>query len=655
MIQPTPASPHRAPATVLALLLPLLPALAQPIQPPTTASSHTPDDAEIIADPARPADQRQAAADRLILAADIPSLRDRITSLLASPIDDTSPASFILRALATQSSAPAPLFAPLSRRLTAATPAEVPLLLEALASFRTRASAHLLLAHAGPDQEKSIAASALAALRRLSGRDDLPDSAPAWARWLESADRLDESAWNAVLAKAHADRTDRLTRESAELSSRLLATLRRVHLMLNTEERSPFLASLLNDPIAVVRDLGFELTARELAAGTILAPEVSAAAIALLESRDAPVRTHAARLLSQLAPPSAAAPITAALAHETDSAAATALMDAASRWPNADLGPLVIRWLSADPAARRAAVAATWTLYRSGNLAQPERAKALESLRAAPVASIGGACCHLLAAIGSDHDRQVVGSLLSSDDMSLRRSAAEALANDSAFADAILTAAASDPELFSVATRVVLMHRLNTQGFELLRTLPAPSATQQREGLAEVLSVLPAPAALEVASATRSDDDREAFLELLLADARIMSERTDPSSLDAILSAATQLAALRLSTNRPDLALTAIDTALPLATPGHKQALIDLATSANLASGKVEAAAELNGSAQVWLDALRDNIRKPIARDVLSVLTFRFASTLSDPQLKQLAELQRQLDEAQLPPPPPKP
>lgn len=620
-------------------------ALAQ--SPFTTASVPQARDAvDAFADPALPIEDRLNAARRFVQMGDTPVTRDRFAELIRGPIDDTSTAGVLVRAVSLQSTVPASLYSGLAKRLSTATDAERPLLLSALSSFHTRPAAMTILLQCGLGADPASARAGFDALARLSGRDDIPDDAQAWARWLDSVERLDEANWRSALATALADRADRLARRGDLLASTLATSLRRLHLKMTEEERSPFLASVLADPSPEVRDLGFELVARELAAGTPLQQSVAEAAAKLLNSSDAIVRSQAARLLGQLAPEFAARPIADALSRETDPTAAAAMMDAVARWPGPETGPLVVRWLSSEPGVRRAAIAASWTLYRAGLLGTTERARVLTSLRTIPLETLGSAACQLLASMGDDNDRRIVGSLLTRDDTSLRRSAANALANDAAFADAILDAARSDPEMFTIATRVVLMHRLDESGFELLRALPAPSAIQHRDGLLRVAKVLPAPAALRIARATPSPDDREAFLELLVSDSRIMSERYDEPSQQAIIEAALALANHRMATGRADLAITALDAVMPIATDAQKPALVDTETIACIVNDRIDDAANLRGSAEAWLKGLRIIAEKPQARDALAAFTFRFTTTLTESQMKELAEIIASIERA---------
>src|SRR6185295_2164702 len=175
----------------------------------------------------------------------------------------------------------------------------------ALGSFRTRDAARLLGRYIGEDQPKTVSAAAMSALARLTARDDLGQDRPAWAAWLREIDGMSESQWRLQLIAALAARNDRLAAQRHDAIAQLTDSLRKLHLATKAEDRPAMLASMLEDGIPAVRDLGFELVARELSATGHLDGPVGIAALKLLKHSDAAVRSSAAVLVRQLAPPDA--------------------------------------------------------------------------------------------------------------------------------------------------------------------------------------------------------------------------------------------------------------------------------------------------------------------------------------------------------------
>ncbi len=613
-------------------------------QAPAQAASATwlKDDLALLADADRSLAERSACAQRLIAASADRQTAQRVAEVLAGAQSAGNAASLLLQALSQSPAPPATLYQPLAKRLQSAPAREKPALLAALSAYRTREAATLLLQEGSLSSDPAVQVSAFDALARLSGRDDLGVDVHAWERWLQDARRLSDPQWHAALLTAHLDRGGRLELLRDETTQRLTESLRRMHLALPDADRSEFLASLLRDDLRAVRDLGFELVSRELAASHDVDASVAQAAGEHLRLGDAATRVQAARLVRQIAPDSAAGAVAAALAQETDPSAAAALLDAAARWPAPELSPVVGRWLSNDAAVRRAAVGAAWSLARAGVLADDERRRSLQVLRETPLDALGPSACLLLDRLGSDNDRALIAGQLASGHPENRLAAAQALLGDPDYTPAIIGAAAQDAGLFASAAQAILLDYPSLPGFQRLADLPAPSPAARREGRLLVAQALPAPDLLAAARAANDASDREDLIDLLLAPERIMSEAASPHRLEAIVLGALDRARSRCADGRPDEALPALDAVARYTSGAQARRVVRMETIALLTLDRVEAAEKLDADAEAWLEGLRACLGKPHAADVADALAFRFLGTLSDDQLRAFADLAAQ-------------
>ncbi len=597
------------------------------------------DDLAALGDVDRTPGERLACAQRLITASGDPETARRVGEALGGELGTGTPASLLLHALAQSPTPPLALYEPLAKRLQGVVAREKPEILAALSAFRTRDAAGLILQEASLADDDAVRAGAFQALARLSGRDDLGLDVRAWQRWLENARGLSEGEWRAALLAAHLDRGARLEQFGDETTQRLTESLRRMHLALPQEQRSEFLASLLRDDLRSVRDVGFELVNRELAASHEVDDTVAQAAIVQLRSGDPETRAQAANLVRQLALDSAADPVSAALAGETDPLAAAALLDAAGRWPNQDLSPVIGRWLSSDAGVRRAAIGAAWNFARAGMLGEEERLRALQLLRDVPLDQLGPSACLLLDRLGSARDRVLIAAQLASGSPEMRVAAAQALLGDPAYTPAVLGAALQDPGLFSLAAQAVVLGEPTLGGFQRLGELPSPSAASRREGRLLVAQALPATDLLAAARATQDPSEREDLMDLLLRPERVMSEGVSPVRLGAIIDGALERAQARCEEGRADDALAALDVVASRATGEQARKVVRLETIALLSLGRVDAAEKAGGDAQAWLAGLSQCLGQPQAPEVADALAFRFLGTLSDEQLRTYVDL----------------
>ena len=643
---------RRARAAAFALLLALAasPLSAQP--PPSTSLATAPEDASRIdaaactlADATASDAERQRAAETLVALAALPAARDAVAQSLVEPLAGTGGGVYALRAIA-RCVGPSPRLYPLlERRLARAEANERPRLLASIASFRTRDAARLLIRSADDAQDEgddSTRRAAFAALARIAARDDLVDDDAAWAAWLERADALSESQWRLILLDATARRADTLQSDRQRTVTRLAETFRKLHLATPADGRSALLAAMLDDDIPEVRDLGFELVGRELSVTGTLRGPVGDASLRLLTSADPLVRSSAAVLVRQLGPDGAGAAVAAALARETDPRAASDLLLAAVRWPEAALTAPAVSWLESGGPAASAAAEACWSLYRAGELGIEGIDRALAAIRAIPVDRLNPAACSLLAMEGLDADRARLAPLLTSDSPALRTAAAESLVWHPEYKGDILAAATQDPDLFDVATRAVLVGTPTAEGFRAVRALPQPSPDVWRAGLLRLARALPAPDLWSVAQEEPDPALRSALLGRLTMDERVMSERSDPAQLAAIAAGVVALASLQLERREAAAALSTLDAAPFASEAGDAAAVASLRAAALVGLGRLDLAAPLDAPAAAWvhgLDLARD---APYAAEVVEEIERRFGDALT---ADQRAVLTRTRDE----------
>ncbi len=619
--------------------------VAQVVEPEVLASRN---DAEELLDYGRPHEVRGAAASRLIVASGEAGVRARVTMILSEPIAEHS-AGWHLALAMTRTTPPAALFPAVQSRLREARAGEMAVLLSAMSAFRTRGSAQVILEFTDAGRSESVREAAFRSLTRLTGRDDLGHDSRAWSEFLSQSSRLSDEAWRATLVENHARRSERLSVEHDEAVSRLLESLRRIHLATPAEERSELLASLMRDPLDAVRGLGFDLVSRELAAGNDPGVGVSGAALELLTHTHAGTRAHAAILINRLVPDGAVGPVHAALLREDDAAAAAALLQTASRWPAETMLSPTLRWLAGDTSARSAAADAAWAMFRAGLLTPASRVQALAALRGFGTPDLTPAACSLLASIGDDADRVRLVPLLTDSSESRRRAAGQALVAFTSQFGPVIEAARRHDDLFSTAARGVLLHNPTGEGYELLRGLPAPSPEARREWRGVLGTALDAVSLHEAATRSREAPtdprEREDLLELLIVEPRVLSEGTEPEKARAIARGGRELAELRLLQDRPEAALAALSAIGAIAGTEDAPAITALQTRALLALGRVELAQMLDAPAEAWMESLRRESDKPHAAQLADAILERFAGSLSEAQQQELDELRTRIRE----------
>lgn len=622
-------------------------------QPPAAASKAEPqpitslDQAEAILLPEKPPANGNGVDEAMVAAANFaldnieadPKAIAVLNLALSKPEGDPS-ARAALKAIERALSPSLRVFNLIASRAAVVGDSEASALTGALGSFPSRDAARLILRladqRAGAPGATSLDAAALASLRRLSGRMDISADAQAWRDWLGAMDQLSESQWRLALAQAQSQRAQRAEADRAAAVTRLVDSLRRLHLTTPAEERGALMAGFMRDPMPEVRALGLDLAGRELQASGRLSQEVGQAAIGLLASADAQERTRAAEIVRQVSPDGAGPAVAQALAREQDPAAAGALIQAATRWPSDVTIDRTMRWMTRRTAARRQALDAALNLLRAGVLPLAAREHTLELVRALPDSDMTGAACILLGNLGEDSDRDRLVPLLNSEVAGVRIGAADSLVFDAAYLPAIMSAAAKHADLFDAAARSVMANDPTDENYRLLATLAGATTDAGRRGLTRVAELMPAADLAEIVRTTRDRVLRTDLLLLLTSPRRVQSEWADQANAAAILQGGVDLARSRM--NDGDLTGAAsVLSALPLDAPqnaelaGVADAKLLRAVSV-IALGRVDDPVAQAAPVEAWVDAL-GYVQVPEDRVALAhEISSRFAEQLSDAQ-----------------------
>lgn len=602
---------------------------------------------------------RLSASSELLTFAEDSAARDAILTELNEPLAGTRGGLSLLRSIQlsghglvlADSASPTPatggteflsprLYPLLAERLGRCEPGEANEFLLALASFRTRDCAKLLLEHTA---EPATAATphAFAALRKLTGQE-LPDNRAAWSEWLESMDKVSEARWQAEIARGFAAAADRIEQKRASTVQLLLDTTRRLHLATPADQRSPLLANMLSSDIPQLRDLGFELVGRELSAGGVLGPGVGKASITLLGDKDPAVRSRAAGLVRKLAPDGAGDAVAAALARETDAVAAADLLLAAARWPGRESVSQAIHWLGTETSAADAAAEACWWLWRAGSMGTADASRVLAVLAQRPVESLNAPGIALLASLGTDSDRRLLAPLLISGKPGVRTSLAEVLVWFPEYRESLLVAAAKDSSLFDAASRAQLLHAPTARGFDELLALPRPTTESVDPAFIRLARALPASELWTVAQTTTQMQLRRVLLTSLTSEDRVLSERANPDSYAAIAAGVEAFSSDLLVAGDADGAVTIIERS-PFDGNDAPSSIVALHTTALLALGRVELAEKLDGGITPWLRGLDISRKKTHAQRVLDAVESRFGASLSPEERETVDDVRSEL------------
>ncbi|MFO0860630.1 MAG: hypothetical protein U0570_08735 [Phycisphaerales bacterium] len=534
----------------------------------------------------------------------------------------------------------------------AATATEKKAIVRAISSVRERAAMHYLVSLLDvPSLDADLRASIVWALQRQTGAEGVGESAAAWHARLTDAEKQDDSAWRAALLRDLAGRADREQASRAMVQTRLLDSLRALHLATPADKRWPLISSMISDPLPCVNLLGLELVSRELSAGNKPDARLGVDVLPLLEARDATIREQAAILIANLAPPGGSAALKTALDQEANPATASALLNALSRLPGPESEASILRW--ADPAiwatmgtqVRDASLDACWALYRAGSLRSPEASdRVLKAVRAVNLADLNGSGCRLRAELGDDSDLEAIVVLLGSKIPAQRLATAEALVSSPEYLPRILAAAREDPLLIDVAVRGVLTLAPNVPNFSAIEEATRRVPDQRRAALTVIASVLNEDEILEAARRLTADPAlREAVLAVLSDPRRVMAERTEPGRLSYTASALMELAELRIEMGKYAEAITALESLpeLPEFAPPDK--IQELRTIALVGINRLDQARQVGAKPDAWLRALELCSDQAHASTIASTIETQMGESLSEQQRAKLETLKNRI------------
>lgn len=612
-------------------------------------AAQQPESAQLLATLTNPAAEpavRETAADQLVALAHRGETVRLLTPIILQAEDPDRSRAILLSAIARAWQPPARLFRPLVESFDRGAGRPTPEGLMAIGAYRSREAATILIRFLPRERPPLERDAAIAALTRMTGRDDLWSDPAAAAAWLERADAMGQQAWDDMLAEGVWRRMQRLESDGRAAAERLTDGYRRLYLALPAvpgDERTKLLTQMLLGSRPELRSLGMEIVSREASAGKVIDAAIAEAAASLLRSPDAAIRASAAGLLTQLGASAATQSLLEALAAETDPTAAAALLRAAARSPNSAAIEPALRWMRSSQAAFPAAVECLYSIFAADLLMAPEdRAAALAALRSAETARLTPPGCRLLAALGTSEDRDRVARIIEGDSASMRLAAAGALASRPEYLDAIMAAAGKEPSLFNIAVRAISECQPTAEGFARLAALTASMPEDHRLGLIRASSMLPAGDLLRVAREAEDPVLRETMLSRLaqFGPGAGRSAAEDPR---AIMEGLVLLAETRLALRRPDLAVSALDV-VPQSPEGIDPVRITrLRAVALIWANQLARATELDAPIDAWLDGLERAIGEPHARAILREIEVRYGSALTESQAARLRLLASKL------------
>jgi hypothetical protein len=529
------------------------------------------------------------------------------------------------------------------------------LAIDALGAIGTRQSVAVLFSLAPNSQSDAVSVSIknaiVSALGRSTAQVEPGADMARWSAWFDSVKELPEVEWQRRIAAAQARRADQASRALALANARLESVLREHFQSLqDADARSAMLATLIRDALPSLQTLGLELSLRELANARPLKDEVALAAVGVLSEPEAGLRKSAADLLAILAPASTAGPLQQALIRESDPVVASALLNACVRWPSERVREAAMRWFESGEPAGGAALGMLAAVEEAGALKDPPaRKRILAALRLAGTGQLPAPGLRLLLALGDESDRDRVAHLLTWADASKKQAAADALASAPRGIGVakLLTAARTDPTLFSQATRAVKTFAADGDGIRLLSAAAAPSNVERQRALLELTNGMEPPTLVSVAEQTSDLRLREAMLARLVSFSRSESRTKGAPSEHPQLPALDQpadapanvgvklesecvrglllLCRTRLELRQPGAALKALD-AIALDGDGSADSEVPaLRTTALLWVGRIDEAAAIDGGPECWLDGLENSIGQMHAMRVATLIEERFA------------------------------
>lgn len=593
------------------------------------------------------APEARAGAIRRLAGSNDPAAAQALIAFLGPDARGSDMQATVLRELGATATISPDLLDPLAAWLKESTPERHPVLYRAISSIRTRPAALQLLSYITPSATTENRDALFQSLTRLTGRIDLGTDREAWEKWLTGVRALSDDEWKATLAANLATRADTLRVQRDDALRRLTETERaRVLNAPDVPTRSVLLAALLHDELPALRRLGIELVNRELANARELGPEVGTATLDLLADPSADVRTAAADLIDRLVPNGASFALRDALAREQNPNVLAKLLRLVRRFPDVAPPELLVGWLGADSAVRRAAIDALAVMQANGVFASHvDLDRALRTLRSEDREALSLDGLKLLCELGDETDRQNVAGMLRSPSGDARLKAAQALAPFADHLEGILTAARTDAGLFSVAAATLTKSEASYEGFSRLRQLPPPSPAAMREAVNALCQRLSLADLRRAVGDIEEPEVRESLLSRVVN--MTVADPADPTKdpfkgPDAadLVEALFALAQVQLELSRPAAALGTLDL-LPKDPDVLAARATALRVKALLYLDRMENALELEGTADQWLDGMEYAVTLPHALAIGSEIDYRFGTDMTTSQRARLEALTR--------------
>lgn len=577
---------------------------------------------------------RLGAAISVIRGAESPQEQRRILEMLSG--GEPAAAAAVLRAIAAEP-IPSPELERAVRGVLDRTDAGAlrPLAASALRSFRSSRGVRRLAMAARSDADPAVRQAASEALMRLS-RSATPEAALEWASRWEHAD--DAALLRELLAHEIVARRG-LESENTGLRSAMLEGYRRLHLATPPEERSALLAEYLRHARGEVRDLGFELAARELSASNRLGADVAAAGFTLLQHADPAVRAQAAILVNRMAPEGGADRVVDALLAEWSPRAAEPMLLAVSRAPRAEAAEPVLRWLSQVDGPRAAAADAAWALLRAEKLSEAQRERLLSEVRSAVDGRLTPHGARILATLGTAEDLDRLAAAADGEPGLPLAALTEALALRAEGVPRLLSLAERRPEVLAAAANAIAQH--GGTGADLARLAQAAGNEAQRaDALRRAAAGLPLGELLAALGEGWTDFALGADL-LSAALAAPRGESLPPLETALVRGAWLRVGELRSLSGNAEQALAAVEKWAGFADAAAEEAERAARTRliALVGLGRLDEAWTLGRPLADWLTACESMRTTPHAGPAAARALERFASEMDDAARAKLQAL----------------
>ncbi len=355
---------------------------------------------------------------------------------------------------------------------------------------------------------------AAAAIERSTGRLCDPADPSAWLAWWAGVEWLPEAEWQAELAKGFRQIWLQTRQEREAYAQRAETLYRRLFSELPPEGRTALLDEMLTSPRRSVRLVGLELIERSLLNGRPVDVSLAVSTASALQDSSPEVRRLAARSLSRFAPRESRGPAIEALKIERDGPTAATLLDlVASAEPGPTACELAEKWLGEPGPAANAAARLILRAHGAGRGPGGEFDGRVRVLAAGLVRTEATpAAVRLLAALGSDEDLPLLGSLIERSDGPVLSAAVRALTTMPGGYAALASIAGATPGLRPIIADQVSRQASDLVAYEFILNLDSLPIEVLNGSLERLWGALPAASLLSAAHSTPSPSLRVTLL-----------------------------------------------------------------------------------------------------------------------------------------------